>query len=190
MTQEKVNSSIPSMVNYPEPATMEGISEIGFDETGARYKVTPTTKLEYALGWDTSGRSTSFPVNTPVVWNNFETNSESIKKSGSTYQGIILSPGKTYRLLGSFCVISSGTSEMRRRIRWFNVTKNQWIGCEGGGFSSESYENIGTGSAIAYVRPDEESVLELRCSYASGVDTYLQIPGASFEVQLFQNLEI
>lgn len=146
--------------------------------------------VEYALGWDTSGRSTSFTENTPILWNQFESNSEAIKKTGSTYEGITLSPGKTYRLLGSFCVISSGASEMRRRARWFNVTKNQWVGSEGGGFTSGSYENIGAGFAIAYVQADEENVLELRCSQASGNNAYLQIPGSSFEVQHLQNLSI
>lgn len=146
--------------------------------------------VEYALGWLSSSISSNFTLNTPATWNNFESNNESIKRGSSgNYTQIKLQPGKVYRLSASICVGESGSSDVYRRIRWYNVTKSQWIGCEGGGFDNSSYQSIGSGLAIAYIQVDEESILELRCSQASG-DVDLLIRGYSFEVQHLQNLSI
>lgn len=145
--------------------------------------------VEYALGSRSSTKSTDFTLNSPAYWNQFETNSESIKKSsGDTFQ-ITLLAGKTYKLTGYICVGESGSSDVYRRIRWYNVTKSQWVGAEGGGFDNSSYQAIGSSPAIAYVQVDEESIFELRCSQASG-DIDLMFQGTAFEVQHLQNLQI
>ena len=141
--------------------------------------------VEYGLGWRTSNRTSNFVVKNPVYWNQFESNSESITKaSGDTFQ-ITLSGGKSYRLTGFVNLAdATETTVFQRSYQWWNNTKQEFIGSQGGMYSAG-----GASPAQAYVSLDEDSVFELRCTYASNdVDTIGR--GTSFEVQHFQRMKI
>ncbi len=148
--------------------------------------------IEYALGWRTSDYSSNFAVNNPVYWENFETNTKSIQKgTGNTYQ-LTLRAGKVYKLTGYVALREQSNALFGRRFRWFNVTKNTYIGSEGGIYSGySSYTAGGSAPAIAYAKLDEDSVFELRCtsSSPSGDVDYIT-HGTSFEIEHLQNLKI
>jgi hypothetical protein len=189
MTQEKVDSPLPSMVNYPEPDNLDGISEIGFDQTGARYKVNASSgeKLEYALGWRTGERSAEFAVNNPAYWNAFESNNSKIEKitGSSEFYRIQLAAGAVYKLVGSVSVLESPPSRIYRGFRWYNTTAGVSFGSQGGFVNGTdgSYAGGGSGAAIAYIKPTATTIVELRCSYAS-TDSDYQEYGTSFNIEV------
>ena len=147
--------------------------------------------VEYGLGWRTSNRTSNFVRNNPVYWDQFEGNSESIKKnSGDTFQ-ITLSGGKSYRLTGFVNLAdATETTVFQRSYQWWNNTKQEFVGSQGGMYSAGDIDAAGGASpAQAYVSLDEDSVFELRCTFASNdVDTIGR--GTSFEIQHLQNLKI
>lgn len=136
MTQEKVNSPMPSMVNYPEPNTPEGISEIGFDQTGARYKVSntsPSATVDYLLAESDLESDVDISLTTNIVWNQstIQTLTGNIIKSVSTTR-FELEPGHTYELIA--LVPLKGASESTGdgvQWQWFESKNDTAIGIKG-----------------------------------------------------------
>lgn len=187
MTQEKVDSPLPSMVNYPEPDNLDGISEIGFDQTGARYKVNSTSgeKLEYALGWRTSEMRANFNNGDPAYFNAFESNTTKITSPGGNYYRITLASGYVYKLMGFVSILEAPPSRMYRGIRWYNVSTGGYFGSQGGFVNGTdgSYAGGGSGGAIAYIKPTSTTTIELRCSHSSIDSDYIEY-GTSFNVEV------
>ena len=126
---------MPSMVNYPEPNTNEGISEMGFDKTGARYKLeAPSKKVQYALGWRTSETSAEFAVNNPAYWNAFESNTTEIEKTtaSSEFYQLRLNADHVYKLIGFVSILEAPPSRIYRGFRWYNTTTGASLGLKEG----------------------------------------------------------
>lgn len=147
--------------------------------------------VEYALGWVHDTVTHPFKDGDSVFWDRYESNSFSITTASGEYNQIKLKPGKVYKLTGFVSLEIETQAVVRSRFQWFNVTKNKYIGSEGG--TSDENTNwtlTGSAPALAYVEADEETVFELRANYQGGGDTVRFIYGTTFEVQHLQNLKI
>ena len=146
--------------------------------------------VEYALGWVHNTITQPFKDGDPVFWDRYESNSSSITATSGEYNQIILKPGKVFKLTGFVSLEIETQSVVRSRFQWFNVTKNKYIGSEGG--SSDENTNwtlSGSAPATAYFEADEETVFELR-SNLQGDETQRFIYGTTFEVQHLQNMKV
>lgn len=150
---------------------------------------------DYALGWVNNPINTDFDSTKPAIWNNFESNSSSISKADentpdNNYTQIKLSPGKVYRLVGTVSLELEAAGVIRSTFQWHNVTKNMSIGLLGATSSERTNWTLsGSGSAIAYVTADEETIVELRSVSRADLVNQL-LAGTTFEIQSFQNMKI
>ena len=151
--------------------------------------------IKYALGWVHEAIDKPFTVGDPVFWNRLESNSASITTSGTTsggeYSQIKLKPGKVYKLTGFVSLQIGSQAVIRSRFQWFNVTKNTYVGAEGGTSDENTNWTLsGSAPALAYVEADEETIFELRANFQGGDDTVSFLYGTTFEVQHLQNMKI
>jgi hypothetical protein len=144
---------------------------------------------KYALGWRTTDVANNFTVDTSSPWNAYESNDTSFFKSDSTgtneFTTITLSEGKNYKLEGKPCLADSAeTTVFKRRFQWYNETKQQYVGSEGGIYSAgDNYAGGATGPAVAYVSTSEDETFSLRCTYVFS-DVDLVTMGTYFNAQL------
>ena len=182
MTQEKINSPMPSMVNYPEPTGSENINEIGFDQTGSRYKVAGGSSgiPKHAAGWR-NGETSS--TNVQASWTNFNTNTDKISGGAGTYTQVNIKAGSTYKIKGYVGALLNGQTYFKILYQWYDVTQGQFIGSPGGGTggSSASYSGQGSAPAVAYFTPAVDTTLELRRT--SGSWNYME-EGTSFNIEV------
>ena len=182
MTQEKVDSPLPSMVNYPDPSEGVITNNIGFDTEGTRYKISgsSSTPPQHAEGWRTSEASTT---SVQASWTNFNTNTDKISAGTGLYTQITLKAGSTYKIQGCVGCLVSRQSYFKILYQWYDITEGQFIGIPGGGTggSSTTYSGQGSAPAVVYFTPVVDSTIELRRT--QGTWDYLE-EGTAFNIEI------
>lgn len=150
--------------------------------------------VNYALGWRTDLIDTSFNYNKALYWNKFESNSNTIKKTTDLKEfcKIQLAKGYTYKLTGAASILVPKDSKPQRRFSWYNLNESKVIGTEGGFEAGSDNQTMGVGAAgpaIAYIYTEEDTIVELSCTYST-VDSEYQTFGSYFNIENLQNLSI
>ena len=134
MTQEKVDSPLPSMVNYPEPTGVT-TNNIGFDQTGSRYKVSQgdSSSGDYLIAENVVG-SGDISISSPIEW----IQSTIQKKSGNLIQSISsltfeLQPGHFYEL-SALVPLKSDVPSSGTGVQWKWFQGSTALGISGGAF--------------------------------------------------------
>ena len=176
----KINSPMPSMVNYPEPVTNEGMSEMGFDQTGARYRISSLRDdFDHFFGWRNSDFGTAFPVGTKMEWNQFEEGKGKIKKvgTGATFTNFELQPGYLYKLTAQLSLGSSSGGQIRRQYQWFDPSSS--IGMMGTVWISDTEERLVATPAVAFIEVKDTPIVEAVTGTPSWI---LKSPVSTIEV--------
>lgn len=148
----------------------------------------------YALGWRTEVLNKSFNYNEALYWNKFESNSDIIKKKTDLKEfcKIQLAKGYTYKLTGAASILVPKATRPHRRFSWYNLNESKVIGSEGGFEAGSDNQTMGVGAAgpaIAYIYTEEDTTVELSCTYST-IDSDYQTFGSYFNIQNLQNLSI
>jgi len=135
--EDKSQRPVPSTVNYPEPSASQTINKIGFDSTGARYKVTnasPSNSGDHLIA-ESFFVDAQININTTIPWN--ETTVQT--QNGDLIQAVSqthfeLQPGHMYELIALVPLkAASTTTSTGVQWQWYHGTTP--LGIKGAAFA-------------------------------------------------------
>ena len=204
MTEEKIISKL----NYPSDSSPDFL--VGFNDDGTSIKVpytapTPPTpkdsKIYYGSGYVTYNSETGAfrRYSTIKFANSSSSDSTVISKPSFTFTTITLKGGILYRLKGWASFLLTKNENLWRELRWYfypdSGSSAIAISNQLPGFSSVlskvgSYKGDMSTPAIAFLKRDDDTRVELRVEKDSGTDAYGLNSGTGYWIESIPDRKI